>query len=285
MTGVQADPALTSLFRGGSAPLRSARQRAREEERATDVARRARERRVRRSEDELRALAEEGRALLHGSGVGADDEADTAAVMAWVTATFGDRIAVASSMADTVLPHVVSSYKPWIDVLFLDTGYHFAQTLETRDRAARELRISVVTVTGARTVAEQDEALGPELFRRDPTECCRLRKVVPLRERLRDYEVWISGVRRADAPSRAQAPLVAWDQANRLVKVNPIAGWSDEQVDAYLAANDIVVNPLLSQGYPSIGCEPCTSKVAPGEDPRSGRWAGQTKTECGLHVI
>lgn len=291
MSQTQTDDTVSRLFTAGvpgaltPASLAASRERSHESNRRREHEHRRSVARARRTEAELRALADQGRELLHGSGIGAGDEADTDAVLAWVVETFGDRVAVASSMADTVLPHVISTYKPWVDVLFLDTGYHFPETIQTRDRAAREMQVSVVSITPEESVAQQDASRGPELFRRDPTECCRLRKVVPLRDRLAEYEVWISGVRRADAPSRAQAPLVAWDQANKLVKVNPLAAWTDERVDNYIDEHNVIRNPLLTQGYPSIGCAPCTSEVAPGEDPRSGRWVGQTKTECGLHVI
>ncbi|GAA2525754.1 phosphoadenylyl-sulfate reductase [Rarobacter incanus] len=277
--------AFTGVFAAGGGALVAQQRLARQAEWRREAERRERERTPRRTEAELQRIAAQGRDLLHGSQIGAQDEADAARVLAWVIDTFGDRIAVASSMADTVLVHLVSSYKPWVDVLFGDTGYHFETTLATRDRVAADMRVNVVSVRPRASVAEQDLAHGKDLFASDPTKCCHLRKVVPMRDQLADYEVWLTGVRRADAPSRAQAPIVVWDQANKLVKVNPIAAWSDEQTERYIAENAVIVNPLLSQGYPSIGCAPCTSMVEPGADPRSGRWAGQTKTECGLHVI
>ncbi len=286
MTELDEHNRLGALFESGAPDLLEQQQAAaRRAAQQADGQRRREQSRPRRSESLLRDIAVSGRARLHGSGVGAPDEATTDQVLHWTIEQFGDRIAVASSMADTVVAHLVSQYKPWVDVLFGDTGYHFEETLQTRQRVADTLKVNVISVLPAQSVAEQDASYGPRLYQRDPTECCRLRKVVPLRDRLADYEVWITGLRRDDAPSRANAPLVVWDQANKLVKVNPIAAWSDERVAAYIRDNDVIVNPLLSQGYPSIGCAPCTSRVAPGEDTRSGRWAGQTKTECGLHVI
>jgi phosphoadenosine phosphosulfate reductase len=134
------------------------------------------------------------------------------------------------------------------------------------------------------TVAEQDSLLGKDLFARDPNQCCGLRKVVPLQKTLAGYDAWVTGVRRVEAPTRANTPLVTFDDKFGLVKINPIAAWSDEDMDAYIAEHGILVNPLVGEGYPSIGCAPCTAKPAPGADPRSGRWAGTGKIECGLHT-
>jgi phosphoadenosine phosphosulfate reductase len=142
----------------------------------------------------------------------------------------------------------------------------------------------VVNVTPEHSVAEQDELFGKDLFARDAGACCRMRKVEPLGKALAGYSAWVTGIRRVEAPTRANAPLISWDQAFNLVKINPIAAWTDEEIQAYIDANDILVNPLVFDGYPSIGCAPCTSKPAEGADPRSGRWAGSSKTECGLHA-
>ncbi len=134
------------------------------------------------------------------------------------------------------------------------------------------------------TVAEQDAAEGPELWRRDPDRCCALRKVEPLNRSLDPYDAYASGLRRDESPSRAHTPVVQWDAKRGKVKVNPIARWTQADIDAYVEANHILINPLAEDGYPSIGCRPCTFRVKPGEDPRSGRWRGTQKTECGLHV-
>lgn len=204
-------------------------------------------------------------------------------VLAWAGATFAGHIAVAASMADTALPHLVSRHIPGVDVLFIDTGYHFPQTLATRDAAQRSLDITVVDVRAPRSVAEQDAELGADLFARDPAACCRMRKVEPLRRALGGYQAWVTGVRRDESPTRAQTPLVEWDETFGLVKVNPLAAWTSTDVEEYAAAHDLPANALLSQGYPSIGCAPCTRPVADGEDARAGRWSGFEKTECGLH--
>jgi phosphoadenosine phosphosulfate reductase len=212
----------------------------------------------------------------------ADASAD--AVLAWAAAEFGPRLAVTSSMADGVLPHLVSQHLPGVDVLFLDTGYHFAETIGTRDRVAWELDVRVVNVTASRSVEDQDAFLGPRLHDRDPATCCRLRKVEPLARALAAYEAWVTGVRRDETTHRAATPLISWDERNQVVKIAPLAAWSEDDVLDYAERHQVPANPLLAEGYPSIGCAPCTRPVAPGHDPRSGRWAGFAKTECGLHL-
>ncbi|MEO6470856.1 MAG: phosphoadenylyl-sulfate reductase, partial [Aeromicrobium sp.] len=196
---------------------------------------------------------------------------------------FGDLMAVACSMADAVLPHVIAAQLPWVDVLFLETGYHFAETEGTRDAVESSMQLTIVDVMPKLTVAEQDAKYGAKLYERDPALCCQMRKVEPLAESLDGYEAWVTGVRRDESPTRANTPFVTWDEKNGLVKINPLAAWSFDDLIDYAAANDVILNPLLNDGYPSIGCAPCTRRVAPGEDPRAGRWAGLDKTECGLH--
>lgn len=237
---------------------------------------------TRRARDELRALAEAGDVAL---GSLTDHEASPAEVVAWVAANFGaDAAAVACSMADAALPHLVAEQLPGVDVLFLDTGYHFAQTRVTRDEVGRALDVRIVDVLPDQTVAQQDEQFGAALYSRDPGLCCARRKVAPLQDALGGYEVWFTGVRREEAPTRANTPLIAWDERNGLVKVNPVAAWSFDDLLDFAGLHRVPVNLLVSNGYPSIGCEPCTARVEPGADPRSGRWAGLSKTECGLHL-
>ncbi|GAA2776645.1 phosphoadenylyl-sulfate reductase [Saccharopolyspora taberi] len=230
---------------------------------------------VRRSDEELRALVEQAAPRLA--------EATAQEALSWAAETFGDGLIVASNMQDALLVDLAAKAKPGVDVLFLETGYHFAETIGTRDAVAQVYDVNVVNALPAQTVAEQDASEGPRLFERDPNRCCFLRKVVPLRDTLARYEAWVTGVRRVEAPTRANTPIVTWDERNNLVKVNPLAAWSDAEVDAYIAEHGVLVNPLVPAGYPSIGCQPCTAKPAPGADPRSGRWAGTAKTECGLH--
>jgi phosphoadenosine phosphosulfate reductase len=223
----------------------------------------------------LRALAEAKGAELEG--------ADALEILRWAAGEFGDRLCVTSSMADAVLAHLASRTRPGIDVLFLDTGYHFAETLGTRDAVAATLPVSVRTIRPRQTVAEQDATYGPRLHDRDPDRCCALRKVEPLARALAPYHAWASGLRRDEAVTRAGIRVVEWDDRRGLVKINPIAAWTDSDVEAYVAAHGVLVNPLVYDGYPSIGCAPCTRRVAASEDVRAGRWAGLGKTECGLH--
>jgi phosphoadenosine phosphosulfate reductase len=216
---------------------------------------------------------------------GIDDPVEQAlAVLTWAGETFGDRFAITSSMADGLLAHLASRAVPGVHVVFLDTGYHFAETIGTRDWITGVLPITLVDVTPKQTVAEQDLSFGAQLHDRDPDLCCSLRKVQPLAEALAGYEAWGSGVRRDESPTRAGTRLVDWDAKRGMVKVNPIAAWDQADVDGYIAEHQVPVNPLFELGYGSIGCEPCTRPVAPGEDPRAGRWAGRGKTECGLHT-
>jgi phosphoadenosine phosphosulfate reductase len=223
-----------------------------------------------------RAVAEQGAAEL-----GPDATAEQ--VLAWTAATFGDRFVVASNMQDAVLIDLVVRARPGVDVLFLETGYHFPETIGTRDAVAALYDVRIVNALPEHTVAEQDSLLGKDLFARDPNRCCALRKVVPLQRTLANYDAWVTGVRRVEAPTRAGTPLVTWDEKFGLVKVNPIAAWTDEDMDAYTTEHQIMVNPLVADGYPSIGCRPCTAKPLPGSDKRSGRWVGTGKIECGLH--
>ena len=235
---------------------------------------------------DLRALAERGAADLEGAS--ADD------LLRWTDENFGGEAGaglpetsgyvVASNMQDAALVSMAAKVRPGVDVLFLDTGYHFVETIGTRDAVEAVYDVNIVNVTAENSVAKQDELFGKDLFAREPADCCRMRKVEPLGRALQGYSAWVTGIRRVEAPTRANAPLISWDNAFNLVKINPIAAWSDEEMQAYIDANDILVNPLVFEGYPSIGCAPCTSKPAEGADPRSGRWAGLSKTECGLHA-
>jgi phosphoadenosine phosphosulfate reductase len=238
--------------------------------------------RARRGSDTEGRSTEELKSIV--SHVGAELElAPAEDIIEWAVATFGARFCVTSSMGDAVLSHLASKVAPGIDVIFLDTGYHFVETIGTRDAVAATLPVNLLTITPVQTVAEQDAEHGPDLYKRDPDLCCALRKVAPLKESLDGYDAWATGLRRAETHNRVIAPVVGWDDKKQKVKVSPLARWSDEEVDQYIAENGVLVNPLQYDGYPSIGCWPCTQRVAPGEDPRSGRWAGTNKTECGIN--
>jgi phosphoadenosine phosphosulfate reductase len=213
----------------------------------------------------------------------ADPVEQALAVLEWAGETFGDDFAITSSMADGLLAHLASTAIPGVRVIFLDTGYHFAETIGTRDWITSALPITLVNVTPPQTVAEQDAEFGAKLHDRDPDLCCSLRKVQPLARTLAGLAAWGSGVRRDESSSRAGTRLVDWDAKRGMVKVNPIAAWTQADVDSYIDKHQVPVNPLFELGYGSIGCAPCTRPVAPGEDPRAGRWAGRGKTECGIH--
>lgn len=228
------------------------------------------------TETDLQQLAERGAAELEGAS--ADD------LLRWTDEHFGGDYVVASNMQDAALVSMAAKVRPGVDVLFLDTGYHFVETIGTRDAVEAVYDVNIVNVTAENSVAKQDQLFGKDLFAREPSECCRMRKVEPLGRALQGYSAWVTGIRRVEAPTRANAPLISWDKAFNLVKINPIAAWTDDDLQAYIDANDILVNPLVFEGYPSIGCAPCTSKPVEGADPRSGRWAGSSKTECGLHA-
>lgn len=228
-----------------------------------------------RTSEELRELV---------SHVGAELElAPAEHIIEWAVATFGERFCITSSMGDAVLAHLAATVAPGIDVVFLDTGYHFVETIGTRDAVAATMPVNLITITPVQSVAEQDAAYGKDLYRTDPDLCCQLRKVQPLVDALGEYDAWATGLRRAETHHRVIAPVVGWDARKGKVKVSPLARWSDDDVERYLTKHGVLVNPLLYDGYPSIGCAPCTRRVAPGEDPRSGRWAGTGKTECGIH--
>lgn len=228
-----------------------------------------------RDTGELKALAARaGRDL---------EDASATEILRWAAETFGERFCVTSSMEDAVVAHLASRVMPGVDVVFLDTGYHFEETIGTRDAVEAVMDVNVITLTPERTVAEQDAEHGPKLHDRDPDLCCFLRKVQPLEQGLTHYAAWATGLRRDESPSRAGTPVVAWDEKRRKVKISPIARWTQDDVDAYVAEHGVLTNPLLTDGYASIGCAPCTRRVLEGEDARAGRWAGRSKTECGLH--
>ncbi|MEW1865288.1 MULTISPECIES: phosphoadenylyl-sulfate reductase [unclassified Streptomyces] len=212
------------------------------------------------------------------------EEASALDVLRWAADTFGRRFCVTSSMEDAVVAHLASRAMPGVDVVFLDTGYHFPETIGTRDAVDAVMDVNVITLTPAQTVAEQDAQYGAKLHDRDPDLCCALRKVAPLEAGLRGYDAWATGLRRDESPTRAGTPVVGWDAKRRKVKIAPIARWTQEDVETYVAQHGVLTNPLLMDGYASVGCAPCTRRVLEGEDARSGRWAGLGKTECGIHL-
>ncbi|MFF1356437.1 phosphoadenylyl-sulfate reductase [Streptomyces sp. NPDC058297] len=228
-----------------------------------------------RTEPDLRELAERaGRDL---------EDASALEILTWAVDTFGKRFCVTSSMEDAVVAHLASRARPGVDVVFLDTGYHFEETIGTRDAVEAVMDVNVITLTPRQTVAEQDAEFGPKLHDRDPDLCCAMRKVKPLEDGLSSYTAWATGLRRDESPTRANTPVVGWDEKRRKVKVSPIARWTQDDVEAYVAEHGVLTNPLLMDGYGSVGCAPCTRRLLEGEDARAGRWAGSNKTECGIH--
>jgi phosphoadenosine phosphosulfate reductase len=195
-------------------------------------------------------------------------------IIEWAVATFSPHLSLAASMQDAVLIDLAVKVDPAIEVVFIDTGYHFPETLETVEQVRRRYGLNLRMMT----VAPHDE----ELWKIDPENCCSAVKVGQLDRALAGKAAWMSGLRRSEAATRASSPIVARDLRG-LVKLNPIANWSDLDVEGYVADHDVPVNPLLHQGYTSIGCQPCTQRPVDPDDPRSGRWAGLGKTECGLH--
>jgi phosphoadenosine phosphosulfate reductase len=228
----------------------------------------------------VRELA--GEASAHLEGKPADR------ILAWAAAVVPRFVVTSSFGADSaVLLHLLAETAPEVPVLFLDTGFHFDETLLFRRELARQLGLSVIDLRPDLSVGQQDERYGRELYRRDPDVCCQLRKTVPLRRALQSFDGWATGVRRVQTPERTATPVVEARQHDGrwLVKVAPLATWTDEDVARYLDQHRLPRHPLVSRGYPSVGCAPCTARVEDGQDARAGRWADfDGKTECGIHL-
>ena len=203
------------------------------------------------------------------------ETSSASAVVRWARDRFGSGLVLASSFQDCVLIDVAVRQFPEVEVLFLDTGFHFAETLDyvesVRERYDLNLRVL-------------RSSLGRDEWPCGTDRCCELRKVVPLGEALSERDAWMTGLRRVEAATRTEAPIVGWDTARGVVKVNPLANWSDQDVAGYVTDHNLPVHPLTNEGFLSIGCAPTTRAVLPGEDPRAGRWAGTDKVECGIHL-
>lgn len=212
-------------------------------------------------------------ALDHGPSL---EKLSAGEIIEWGAEHLGTNLAVTMSMQDTVLAELAARHAPDADLIFLDTGYHFPETIEVADAVDKRYPnrlLRIQPVTGA----------VPELYKTDMTACCAQRKVEPLARMKLPYEGWVTGLKRVDAPTRKNTPVLEIDKTGR-IKLNPLAAWTDDDVDQFIEDNDLIIHPLTKAGFPSIGCAPCTNRVAPGADPRSGRWAGAEKTECGLHT-
>lgn len=201
---------------------------------------------------------------------------DPTDVIAWAAAEFGSRLCLTASFADTLLIDFATRVDPDIEVVFIDTGFHFPETLDTVRRAMVKYSLRLTVLRPAATSAD--------LWAHGIESCCGSRKIAPLeRHLIANTDAWLSGLRRDDSPERADTPVVSLDRRG-LVKVNPLAVWGAAQLDDYVISNDVLVNPLAFEGYPSIGCWPCTSPgISDSSDKRAGRWAGSSKTECGIH--
>ncbi|MEW9668278.1 phosphoadenylyl-sulfate reductase [Ammoniphilus sp. 3BR4] len=184
---------------------------------------------------------------------------------------------------DVVLVDMLQQFDRSTDIFYLDTDFHFKETYQTRDRLSERYGKKFIQVRPKLTPAQQASQYGDALWKRNPDLCCELRKVDPLGEILQKYDAWITGIRRDQATTRANAKKVEYDHKFGLIKLNPLADWKTNDVWQYIRRNNVIYNPLHDQDYPSIGCSYCTNPVKPGQDPRSGRWAGAEKTECGLH--
>jgi phosphoadenosine phosphosulfate reductase len=187
---------------------------------------------------------------------------------------------------DVIVLNLLRKWRPNIPVLFLETGYHFAETYEFRDKLARDWKLNLINVVPQKTVAQQESALGI-LYRQDPTKCCQLRKVEPLLQALAPFEIWFTGLRREQSPTRKNLKRIEEHQlptGKTLLKVSPIADWTWAQIWEYTGANRLAYLPQYDQGYLSIGCQPCTAIPDDPQNPRSGRWGGQ-KLECGIHTF
>jgi phosphoadenosine phosphosulfate reductase len=208
-------------------------------------------------------------------------------ILQWAADRFAPRLTFAASLGleDCAVIDLIGRASLPIDIFTLDTGLLFPETYALQQQLEERYGVTLRAVNPAYTVDQQAGREGPKLWERDPDRCCELRKMAPLRATLAAYDAWITAIRRDQTPERANAPIVGWDGRFGLIKINPLARWTFDEVKAYVRRHDVPYNPLHDRDYPSIGCTPCTSPVAPGEDPRSGRWRGRDKTECGLHLV
>jgi phosphoadenosine phosphosulfate reductase len=207
-------------------------------------------------------------------------------IILWAVETFGNDVALSSSFQQQSLAllHIASRVVPSLPVFFVDTGYHFAETLSFKEDLARRLWLNVIDLRPEVPQEEQDARYGPELWRRDPDLCCYLNKVQPMQQALRKCRAWITGIRRDQSARRADAQAVEY-RDDGLVKVNPLVNWTRQDVWRYIEFHSLPPHPLYRQGYRSIGCAPCTRAVTASEDERAGRWSGTGKNECGLHTV
>ncbi len=208
-------------------------------------------------------------------------------LLRWAVDRFFPRLTMATAFGaeGCAIIHMLYEIEPRVRVFNLDTGYQFSETLELRDRIAETYGIEVELVRPDTTTEQYEAIHGGPLYETHPDRCCHDRKILPLRRAILGYDAWISSIRADQSNDRALTPKIGWDKKFSLVKINPLLGWTKKDVWTYIVENNIPYNPLHDVGYPSIGCWPCTRPVSDGQDERAGRWAGKSKTECGLHSL
>ncbi len=207
-------------------------------------------------------------------------------ILEWAVKQFGDGLVMTSNFGaeGVALIDHLARVAPHTPIVYLSTGFQFAETDQLKDRLRERYRLNIVEKSAALSVEEQGRIYGEKLYERDPDLCCRLRKVEPLGDALIGYDAWIAALRRSQSPTRANIGVVEWNARHNLIKLNPLAGWTRRDVWDYIVKHDLPYNPLHNEGYTSIGCVPCTRRVEAGAHERSGRWAGRQKVECGMHL-
>jgi phosphoadenosine phosphosulfate reductase len=207
-------------------------------------------------------------------------------ILEWAADRFSPRLVMTSNFGAegvVVIDHLarVASRTP---IIYLETGFQFAETDQLKERLRERYGLNIVERSAALSVEEQNRIYGERLYERDPDLCCRIRKVEPLNQSLKGYDAWIASLRRDQSPTRANIGVVEWNARHGLVKINPLAAWTRRQVWDYIVTHELPYNPLYDDGYTSIGCVPCTRRVVAGAHERSGRWDGEKKLECGIHL-
>ncbi|MEM8863399.1 MAG: phosphoadenylyl-sulfate reductase [Chloroflexota bacterium] len=207
-------------------------------------------------------------------------------LLSWATAMLGDALVMSTGFGPSgiVLMHMLSKIRPWTTVFYLETDLHFAETHTLKEELSGRLGIRFETIHSGLSLHDQSKRFGPKLWQSEPSLCCHLRKVMPLQKYLVDKRGWITGIRRDQSPTRANTKVISWDETHQLLKLAPLAFWTNKQVWDYIKNYGLPYNSLHDKGFPSIGCFPCTHAASDPNDERSGRWAGQQKTECGIHL-
>lgn len=207
-------------------------------------------------------------------------------ILEWAVGKFAPRLAMTSNFGaeGVVVMDKLAQVAPETPVIYLETGFQFAETDQLKARLRSRYGLNIIERRAELSVAEQDRIYGERLYERDPDLCCRIRKVEPLAAALKGYDAWIAALRRDQSPTRANIGIVEWNARHGLVKINPLATWTRRQVWDYIVSNELPYNPLYDEGYTSIGCQPCTRRVVAGQHERSGRWDGEKKLECGIHL-